>query len=163
MATWSSSKSEARGLMAEQPEKLGDRILRLRRALDWDQAELAERAGVKPTQISKYERGTYEPKLSALSRIAAVLGTSTDYLITGKEAAALEPDHLIALWPTLQQLPLALRNEIAGFLRTVLHAQSLLGLSEVAWQRPRRSSPTGKPARRRQRNRAQSEKVRAMT
>jgi transcriptional regulator with XRE-family HTH domain len=140
--------------MGELPETLGDRILRLRRSQGWDQADLAERAGVKPAQISKYERGTYEPKLSTLSRIAAVLGTSTDFLITGKEPAALEPDHLIALWPALGQLPLALRNEIAGFLRTVLHAQSLLGLSEVAWQRPRRSSPAGKPAQRRQRNRA---------
>ena len=140
--------------MAE-PEKLGDRISRLRRSLGWDQADLAERAGIKPAQISKYERGAYEPKLSALSRIAAVLGTSTDYLITGKEAA-LEPDHLLALWPALGQLPLALRNEIAGFLRTVLHAQSLLGLSDVAWQRPRASSsPTHKPARRGRRNRAQ--------
>ena len=116
--------------MGELPETLGDRILRLRRSQGWDQATLAERAGVKSTQISKYERGVYEPKLSALSRIAAVLGTSTDYLITGRGAAALEPDHLIALWPALQQLPLALRNEIAGFLGTVLRAQALLGLSE---------------------------------
>jgi len=133
--------------MSELPETLGDRILRLRRSLGWDQAELAERAGVKRAQISKYERGVYEPKLSALSRIAAVLGTSTDYLIMGKEPAALESDHLIALWPALEQLPLALRNEIAGFLRTVLHAQSLFGLSEVVWQRPRSSSPAGEPAR----------------
>ena len=130
--------------MAEVPETLGDRILRLRRTLGWDQADLADRAGVKATQISKYERGTYEPRLSALSRIAAVLGTSTDYLITGKEAA-LEPDHLIALWSSLAQLPLTLRNEIAGFLRTVLHAQSLLGLSDVAWQRPRASSSPAHP------------------
>jgi transcriptional regulator with XRE-family HTH domain len=116
--------------MGELPETLGDRILRLRRSQGWDQAGLAERAGVKPTQISKYERGIYEPKLSALSRIAAVLGTSTDYLITGKEATAAGPDPLLVLWPALEQLPLALRNEIAGFLRTVLHAQALLGLSE---------------------------------
>jgi transcriptional regulator with XRE-family HTH domain len=155
MATCSSPKSEPRGLMGELPETLGDRILRRRRTLGWGQADLAEEAGVKPAQISKYERGINEPKLSALSRIAAVLGTSTDYLITGKEPAALEPDHLIPLWPALEQLPLALRNEIAGFLRTVLHAQSLLGLSEVAWQRPRKSSPTGEPAQRRRRSRAE--------
>ena len=116
--------------MGELPETLGDRISRLRRSQGWDQAALAERAGIKSTQISKYERGVYEPKLSALSRIAAALGTSTDYLITGKEATAAGPDPLLVLWPALEQLPLALRNEIAGFLGTVLRAQALLGLSE---------------------------------
>ena len=134
--------------MAELPETLGDRIARLRRSLGWHQSELADRAGCKPAQISKFERGTYEPRLATLSRIAAVLGTSTDYLITGKEGVPAEPDQLIALWPSLQRLPLALRNEIAEFLTSVLYAQSLLGLSELDWQRrPSRSSLAGKPAR----------------
>ena len=44
-------------------------------------------------------------------------------------------------------------NELADFLRTVLYAQSLLGLSELDWQR-RPSSPAGIPARRGRRNRA---------
>lgn len=47
---------------AERIERLGDRIARLRRSLGWNQAELAARIGGKTTQISKYERGTYEPK-----------------------------------------------------------------------------------------------------
>lgn len=140
--------------MSELPETLGDRILRLRRSMGWDQAGLAERTGIKPSQISKYERGQYEPKLATLSRLAAVLGTSADYLITGEEPAALESDHLIALWPALKQLPLEFRNEIAGFLRTLLHAQSLVGLSEVDWQRPPKSSPAANPERRGRRNRA---------
>ena len=139
--------------MSEPPEKLGDRIARLRRSLGWNQAELADRAGCKPHQISKYERNAYEPRLSILSRLAAILGTSTDYLITGKEAAPAGPDQLIALWPFLERLPLGLRNELAEFLRTVLYAQSLLGLSELDWQR-RPSSPADIPARRGRRNRA---------
>ena len=109
--------------------------------------------GCKPHQISKYERNTYEPRLSILSRLAAVLGTSTDYLLTGKEASPAGPDQLIALWPYLERLPLGLRNELAEFLRTVLYAQSLLGLSELDWQQ-RPSSPAGIPARRGRRNRA---------
>ncbi len=135
--------------MGELPENLGDRIARLRRALGWNQTELADRTGCKPSQISKYERNTYEPGLSTLSRIAAVFGTSTDYLITGKEAPPAEPDRLIALWPVLERLPRSLRNEIAEFLRTVLYAQSLLRLGELDWQRrPSTSSPAGKTARR---------------
>lgn len=155
MATWSSPKSEPRGLMGELPETLGDRIARLRRALGWNQSELADRVGCKPAQISKYERNAYEPRLSTLTRFAAVFGTSTDYLITGKEAAPVEPDQLIPLWPVLERLPLGLRNEIARFLNTVLRAQSLLRLSELAWQRrPSRSSPADKPARRVRQSRA---------
>ena len=142
--------------MAELPETLGDRIARLRRTLGCNQSELAGRVGCKPTQISKYERGAYEPRLATLSRLAAVLGTSTDYLLTGKEAPPTERDELKALWPVLERLPLALRNEIAGFLETVLHAQALLGLGEVSWQPPRRSRPPGKPARRARRDRART-------
>ena len=134
-------------------ERLGDRIARLRRSMGWNQNVLAARIGGKPTQISKYERGTYEPRLAALCRLAAALGTSTDYLLTGREAARAQPDPLATLWPALEALPLDLRNEIARFLNSVLYAQALLGLSEL--DRPLRSggsSPAGKPARRRPRS-----------
>jgi transcriptional regulator with XRE-family HTH domain len=50
--------------MAELPETLGDRIARLRRSLGWNQSELADRVSCRPNQISKFERGTYEPKLA---------------------------------------------------------------------------------------------------
>ena len=141
--------------MAELPETLGDRIARLRRSLGWKQAELADRVGCKPTQISKFERGAYEPRLATLCRLAAAFGTSTDYLLTGRDATPREPDQLIALWPVLERFPLALRNEIAGFLKTVVYAQALLGLGDVTWQRPRgSSSPAHNPERRGRRNRA---------
>jgi transcriptional regulator with XRE-family HTH domain len=141
--------------MAELPETLGDRIARLRRSLGWNQAELADRVGCKPAQVSKYERGAYEPRLATLSRLAAAFGTSTDYLLTGRETTPRAPDQLIGLWPALERLPLALRNEIAGFLKTVVYAQALLGLSDVARQRPRGSSgPAHHPAKRGRRNRA---------
>lgn len=107
-------------------ESQGDRIARLRRIAGLSQAELAKRVGATASQISKYERNAHDPKVSTLNRIAAVLGTSTDYLITGKEAAPSEPDRLLALWPALEQLPLGLRNELAGFLKTILYAQTLV-------------------------------------
>ena len=117
--------------MDELPEALGDRIARLRRSRGWNQKVLAARIGGKPTQISKYERGTYEPRLPVVCRLAEVLGTSTDYLLTGKEPAPVEPDRLSTLLPVLERLPLGLRNEIANFLVTVLHAQHLVGLDKL--------------------------------
>ena len=120
-----------------EQESQGDRIARLRRISGLSQAELGERAGVTASQISKYERNAHEPKVSTLNRIAAVLGTSTDYLITGKEAPPAEPDRLLALWPALERLPLGLRNELAGFLKTILYAQTLFERAEP--RRTRRS------------------------
>jgi transcriptional regulator with XRE-family HTH domain len=110
----------------EQPESFGDRLARLRRSLGWSQKELAARVGQKSNQISKWERGTYEPRFSVVVGLAAVLGTSTDYLLTGKEEL-VEPDRLADLWPALERLPLRLRNEIADFLKTVLRAGCLFG------------------------------------
>lgn len=110
----------------EQPEGFGDRLARLRRSMGWNQKELAARVGQKPNQISKWERGTYEPRFSVVVSLAAVLDTSTDYLLTGKEEL-VEPDRLADLWPALKQLPLRLRNEIADFLKTMLRAGCLLG------------------------------------
>ena len=103
-------------------ERFSDRIARLRRRKGWTQAHLAERVGAKPSQISKYERGDLEPKLSILISLASVLETSTDYLLTGREK---RPDRLLVLWPLLERLPLGLRNEIAEFLKTILEAYGL--------------------------------------
>lgn len=135
MAASASLTSEGSKMKPEPAETLGDRIATLRRRMGWNQSELAARVGCKANQISKYERGTYAPNLLVLSALAENLGTSIDHLVTGREPMTAEPDQLIALWPVLRQLPLALRNQIAMFLNTVVHAQSVLGLSEVAWRR----------------------------
>ena len=131
-------------VMTPAAETVGDRIARLRRKLGMNQAELAARAGCRPNQVSKYERGTYDPKLPVLSGLATALGISIDYLVTGKETSP-EPDRLLALWPVLGRLPLGLRNEIAGFLTSVIYAQSLFGLSEAVPQQ-RGASSAGKPS-----------------
>ena len=117
--------------MVELMEKLGDRIAKLRRALDWSQSDLAFRVGCKPAQISKYERNAYEPGLATLTQLAVAFGTSTDYLLTGREAPHAGPDRLTTLGPLLERLPRELRNEIADFLSTVLRAASDLGLNEL--------------------------------
>lgn len=122
----------------EQPEGFGDRLARLRRSRGWKQKELAARMREKSNQISKWERGTYEPRFSVVVNLAAVLGTSTDYLLAGKEEH-VEPDRLADLWPALELLPLGLRNEIADLLKTVVRAGCLVGLAGLDWQRKRQS------------------------
>ena len=111
------------GKLSRQPDSFGQRLAHLRRNRGWKQAALASRIGITVQQLSKYERGAHEPKLSVLLRMAEVLGRSLDYLVTGREA---EPDPLSALWPALVELPSGLRGVIAEFLKSVLKAQGLL-------------------------------------
>ncbi|HTG31995.1 MAG TPA: helix-turn-helix transcriptional regulator [Thermoanaerobaculia bacterium] len=39
------------------PRHVGETILKLRRRAGWTQEELAEKTGINPTSVSKYERG----------------------------------------------------------------------------------------------------------
>ena len=102
-------------------EALGWRILLLRRRQGLSQTDLALRIGSTRAQISRYERGAYEPRAEMLGRLADALGTTTDFLITGRE-----PDSdLEALRPRLEQLPTKLRGGLVEFLDRLLHAHDL--------------------------------------
>jgi len=61
---------------------VGKKLTRLRKAHDWTQAELAERVGVHPRHLSRWERGLFNPPLKQLGRIAAVFGVSTAELLS---------------------------------------------------------------------------------
>ncbi len=60
----------------------GERIRKLRRA-NWRQIDLAEQSGVHEVHISDLERGTREPGLRTLSKIAAALETTLSELLKG--------------------------------------------------------------------------------
>jgi len=49
-------------------------IILARKELNITQEELAERSGIKQSNISRLERGTYNPSLSSLKKIAKGLG-----------------------------------------------------------------------------------------
>ena len=61
----------------------GERIRKLRRARNWRQIDLAEQSGVHEVHISDLERGTREPGLRTLSKIARALETSISDLLKG--------------------------------------------------------------------------------
>jgi transcriptional regulator with XRE-family HTH domain len=60
-----------------------ERIRKLRRAKSWRQIDLAEHSGVHEVHISDLERGTREPGLRTLSKIAKALGTTMSELLKG--------------------------------------------------------------------------------
>ncbi len=59
----------------------GSPIARARLKAEMTQAQLAERLGVTPAQISNWETGFRRPKLEALKKIADATGTQLDELI----------------------------------------------------------------------------------
>ncbi len=65
-------------------EQLGARIAFLRREKGLTQEMLAQRMGVPPQAVSKWERGLAFPNPVWLDELADVLGTSIDCLLTGK-------------------------------------------------------------------------------
>jgi transcriptional regulator with XRE-family HTH domain len=65
-------------------ETLGERIKKLRLAHGLTQRELAKKIGASPGLISFIERDRNKPSYEIIRRISNVLGTTTDYLISGK-------------------------------------------------------------------------------
>jgi transcriptional regulator with XRE-family HTH domain len=61
----------------------GERIRKLRRAKGWRQIDLAEQSGVHEVHISDLERGTREPGLRTLSKIARALGITLSEVLKG--------------------------------------------------------------------------------
>lgn len=60
---------------------IGERILNLRKELNLNQKELAEKTGITEASLSRYENNLREPKAEIVIKISEVLGCSTDYLL----------------------------------------------------------------------------------
>ena len=58
-----------------------ERLLLARRRADLTQEELAERAGLHKTDVSKMERGRMLPTAPRLLRLCVALGVSADFLL----------------------------------------------------------------------------------
>ena len=66
------------------------RLRALRRAKRLSQGALARLVDLHVTHIGRYERALSRPSASALSRLAEVLGVTTDYLFEGTTDATVK-------------------------------------------------------------------------
>ena len=67
-----------------QREHIGERIRYVRSARGWSQSHLAELAGMKKAQLSRYEVGASTPRSEVIHRIATALGVAPGWLKDGE-------------------------------------------------------------------------------
>lgn len=74
---------------------IGDRIRRLRKARGLSQTDLAGLLGLNSSEVvCNWEtQPKHAPRLSSMAGLATVLGTTTDYLLTGCEPPAITALH----------------------------------------------------------------------
>lgn len=70
-----------------------DKLLELREAVGWTQAELGEKVGVSRNAIIDYEAGRALPRRSTLKRLAEALKVSADGLVGAPARTDARPDH----------------------------------------------------------------------
>ena len=61
-------------------DRIGLRILTLRKMREWSQDELARRAGLQRTHISRIEQGKYAVTLETIQTIAEALDMTVDLI-----------------------------------------------------------------------------------
>ena len=59
----------------------GERLRELRTEHEYTQDTLGEKFGVSPKTIGSWERGTREPPMDVISKMASLFDVSTDYLL----------------------------------------------------------------------------------
>lgn len=115
-----------------QKNKLGDRIVELRKSKAWSQTQLADKVGVSYAQIGRYETKDAQPPAQVLKKIAEALDTTVDYLLNGntedKAKATLVDAEMIRYFKEMDTLPqddkTALLRVMSGFIRDVKTKQA---------------------------------------
>lgn len=92
-------------------ETIGNRITKYRKAKGMTQEALAEKLGVSSQAVSKWETDTSCPDISMLPKLCAILGITTDELITGKS----DEVHMLPAgeWKSLEEMTLRVKVDSA--------------------------------------------------
>lgn len=92
-------------------ETLGRRIARLRRERELKQEDLAAKLDVSGQAVSKWENDQTCPDISALPKLAQILGVTVDELLSGKTEEAQPP---------VRMLPPAERKDINDMILRII-------------------------------------------
>ena len=78
-------------MSVEERRAVGHRLRRVRERLGWDRTELADKLGVHPGSIARWETGGSVPHRYHLERIAEWGDVDADWILTGASPGAEEP------------------------------------------------------------------------
>jgi transcriptional regulator with XRE-family HTH domain len=121
----------------------GQRLAVLRRDRDLTQAVLAERAGIHPSQLHRYEAGTAQPTLDVLRRLAVALSVSTDSLVFADDVRTLVEDRLRAAFEST----IYLSEHEQAVIAEVIEAFVASSVAKSRPNRPRGPIPKKRAAR----------------
>lgn len=116
-------------------ENIGKRIAESRRSAGFTQEELANRLGVTPQALSKWEKGASSPDLLMLSSICKILDVSADYLVGKNRKKIVENGNLLLqdeiwnhLWDELQPLELVMGYDVVPVFADKSFRDKVVGL-----------------------------------
>ena len=78
--------------MKRARKRFGQRVQRLRKRKGFTQEELAKRAKLHPTHLSRIERGMREPRLTTILQLKKGLQVTADELLEGLEDSSEEEE-----------------------------------------------------------------------
>ena len=78
---------------------LGEKLLKLRKARQWSQEELAERIGVTRQAVSRWESDSAKPDADKIVTMCELFGVSADYLLGTGNAKEEEVPQRFSLQP----------------------------------------------------------------
>jgi transcriptional regulator with XRE-family HTH domain len=109
---------------AREREQIANRIRTLRRARGLSLEKLASLAEISAGYLSEVERGLSEISGAKLARLAEHLGTTVDYLLTGREDQS--PNAAVTIPPGLSEAAKKLDLSYAQTLQLLLGKEQLV-------------------------------------
>jgi transcriptional regulator with XRE-family HTH domain len=115
-------------------QSIGQRIRKLRRDLDLTQAELGERAGIDPRNLTRYENDKLRPSVPVLQRIASALSVAVDDLVESERPAEtpLRDPELLHQLQAIEQMEPADRDALKRVIQAMILKTQIQGLAKSA-------------------------------
>lgn len=102
--------------MSSKTNKLGKRIIELRKEKGMSQSDLAAKVNLSYAQIGRYETKGVQPPAEILKKMADALDTTVDFIINGtndeKAKASLKDAELIRYFKDIEVLPDSEKNTL---------------------------------------------------
>ncbi len=113
--------------------KLGQTITKLRQQRGWTHAELADKLGMHPNHVGRWEKNQMRPRSKTLEKLAALFGIGIDELMASEnELSAQISKEDPELAELVVQIPTLGQDEKAAlrlFLRSMLTCKQLENLA----------------------------------